>query len=423
MIGATLATLMAGSLAACSSGGTGTAAATPGTGKLGMSWYGGDPVHKAMQKLVADYMKKYPDLDITVQYSAANAYWDRLATETAGRSAPDVMRMSMAYLSDYANRGALLDLTPYVKQKKIDISSMSPDIAKSAVKGGKYYGISQDSIANAMFVNRPLIGRLGAPDLQESWTWSQFADWAKGVGSLSAGHYGSEDPSGNLQLFVTYVRSQGKQMFKADNKTPAFTPDMLESWWAYWEDMRKNKGAPPASVTAAVAGFNTWPLSKGITPVGFGWVQQLSFVQPFIKDAVDIVMPPNVGEKNGLFVKCLDFWSVASTSKNADEAARLIDFLVNDEDAIKTIGVLLGVPPSQRAISLLTLDPDSPEAKAVQYMKRVAAVAPTAPPPWPAGYNQLQTLFTKLGQDIAFGRTKISAARASFLDAMKKDLT
>ncbi|MFD2795003.1 ABC transporter substrate-binding protein [Promicromonospora vindobonensis] len=409
MLGVALAGIAAASLASCAPG-------AANTGRLGLTWYGGDPVHEAMQSLIKVYGQKYPDIDVTAQYSAFADYWDKLATQTAGRSAPDIMRMSMSYLADYADRGALHDLTGLVGST-ISIDDMASDVADSARLDGKYYGISQSSIANAAFVDRELIARLGAPDVDESWTWDEFGEWAKGVGSSSDDVYGSMDQAGSFQLFESYVREFGTELFTDDGTALAFDQEVLEEWWAYWDDLRAGRGAPPASVSAEVAGFDTWPIAKGITPVGFGWVQQIAFVQPFVDRPLDILMPPTTGTgTSGLFVKCLDFWSVASTSPQPDEAAKIIDFLVNDDEAITALGVVLGVPPSQRAIDLLSLDPSTAEGKAVAYVGRVAAEVPAAPPAWPVGYNQLLTLFTKLGQDIGFGETSVQAATSDFFD-------
>ncbi|MCD0447305.1 extracellular solute-binding protein [Glycomyces sp. A-F 0318] len=415
MLGTTLAGMAAASLAACGSGGSGDSG-------LGLSWYGGDPVHEAMKKLVELYAEKHPDADITTQYSAFADYWDKLATQTAGRSAPDVMRMSMSYLSDYADRGALADLSQYVGDT-IDLGDQAPDVADSASLDGALYGVGQSSIALAAFVDRELIAQAGAPDVDESWTWDSFAAWAKDLGGSSGDLYGSMDQGGSFQLFEAYVREAGTEVFTDDGAGLAFDRAVLEQWWEYWHDMRAHRGAPPASVSAEVASFDTWPIAKGLTPVGFGFVQQIAFLQPYVDRPLDILTPPTTGGTSGLYVKSLDFWSIASTSSHQDEAAELVDFLVNDDEAITALGVVLGVPPSQRAIELLGLDPSTPEGKAVDYVSRISGSVPEAPPAWPVGYNELLTLFTKLNQDIGFEESSVADAVAAFFDAAEGALS
>ncbi len=56
------------------------------------------------------YMKANPDVKISGQPGEFNSYWDKLATQTAGGQAPDIIQMDMNYISEYGTRGALLDL-------------------------------------------------------------------------------------------------------------------------------------------------------------------------------------------------------------------------------------------------------------------------------------------------------------------------
>ncbi|TFD94122.1 extracellular solute-binding protein [Cryobacterium lactosi] len=410
LIGITLAGLATATLAACAGPGGGA-----GAGRLGLAWYGGDAVHEAMKKLITEYAKKDSSISISEQYAAFADYWDKLATQTAGRTAPDVVRMSMSYFSDYANRGALLDISKYI-DSDINISDMPRDVAESGNLDGKYFGVSQSSIANAAFVDPELIGSLGGSVPTDDWTWESFADWAKAIGASGAGKvYGSMDQGGNFQLFESFARDHGTELFTANGSALAVDVDVIEDWWSYWADMRTDRGAPPASISAETTGFDTWPLAKGITAVGFGWVQQIAFLQPVMTRQLEVLMPPTVsGEAKGLFVKCLDFWSISSNAKDPAAAADLIDFLINDDVAIQTLGVVLGVPPTQRAIDLLALDPTSPAGKAAGYIERVRDLAGPAPAAWPTGYNELLSLFARQAQDISFDKSTPAKAAQDF---------
>ena len=53
-----------------------------------------------------------------------NDYWPRLATQSAGRNAADVIQMDYRYIFEYARRGALLPLDPFVG-KSLNLSDFS----------------------------------------------------------------------------------------------------------------------------------------------------------------------------------------------------------------------------------------------------------------------------------------------------------
>jgi len=415
-------------LAGCSAtgkGGSGSGSGS-GTSSLDVSWYGGDPVHAAMKKVLALYGAKHAGVKISEQHSAFADYWDKLATETAARDAPDVMRMSMTYFTDYAERGALFDLTDFVG-KSIDTSGMSTGVAKSGILHGKQYGIGQSSIANAIFINNELVDSLGVAKPDENWTWSSFADWSKSVGEAGGGKvFGSGDMGGHFEIFEPFARQHGTELFTSGGKSLAVSRDLIEEWWSYWADMRKAKAVPPASETASETGFDTSAVVKGVVPVTFGWVQQIQFLQPLMKQTLDLMVPPTVaGGKPGYYVDSQDMWSVASTSKNPDKAADLIDFMINDDAAIKALGVVLGVPPSKHATDVLALDPSTDAGKAVKYAQDLSTSdkASTPPAPWPKGYSQLSTLFTKTAQDISFGKSNPAQGATDFYGQAKQVLS
>lgn len=423
-VGWSIAGLATAALAGCSA--TGRSKSGSSSSALGVSWYGGDPVHSAMKKVLALYAAKNAGVRISEQHSAFADYWDKLATETAARDAPDIMRMSMTYFTDYADRGALLDLSDMVG-KSIKTADMSAGVAKSGILNGKQYGIAQSSIANSIFINNEMVDSLGVSKPDTDWTWDSFANWGAEVADAGSGKiYGSGDMSGHFELFEPFARQNGTEIFKSGGKSLAVNRDLIEEWWAYWAAMRKAKAVPPASETAAETGFDTSALVKGIVPVTFGWVQQIQFLQPLMKPNLDLMIPPTVkGGKPGYYVDSQDMWSVASTSKNPDKAADLINFMINDDSAIKAIGVVLGVPPSKHATDVLALNSTTDAGKAVKYALDLGKSDKISnpPAPWPKGYSQLSTLFNKLSQDISFGKSDPAKGAADFYTQSKQILS
>jgi len=421
-IGLGIAGLGAAAFAGCSSssassGGSGTAA-------LKVGWYGGDPVHAAMEKVVAQYDAANKGVKLTTEHAAFADYFDKLATETAAKNAPDVMRMSLTYFEEYAGRGALLDLSQYVSDKTISLAGMDSGVASSGKLDGKRYGIGQSSIANAAFLDTTAIQSIGVAKPSADWTWDDLATWAKTVHSDSSGKlYGTSDQGGHFELFEPFARMHGTNLFNSDGTKLKVSKDLVEEWWAYWADLRDTGAAPPASITAGVTGFNNWTIVAGQTALDFGWVQQIQFIQPLTKNDFEIVAPPSVaGGKPGLYVDSQDMWSVASTSKNPEAAAKLINYLVNNADSIKTLGANLGIPPTDHAIKLLNYAPTSPAGKAVAYVNGLGDKAATPPPAWPKGYNQVQTLFTTTAQNVAFNKTTPSAGAADFISQANEAL-
>jgi len=384
--------------------------------KLYTSWYGADPVHKAMDTNLTAFGAAHPGVTISTSHAPFADYWDKLATETAGRQGPDVMRMSMSYFSEYADRGALLDLTPAVGST-ITTTDLDADVLASGTIDAKMMAIGQSSISHATFRNPTLVDTVGGK-LPTEWDWAGLEQFSTGfAGEAGPGKWGVTDGGGSFQIFDVFARQHGSDLFGESGL--AVGADVIEEWFAYWDRMRKAKAVPPVYFLAESGTIETSTLAKGMTAVSFGWVQQITFFQPLVKEA-DLEVAPvpgkTPGSTEGQFLKALDFWAVSSSTKSAETAQQLISYLINDEAAIQSIGLTLGVPPSARARELVGADPKSAAGRAIAYVDRVKAKVGPAPAAWPKGYSELLTAFTRMNENVAFGRSTPAQATGEFVD-------
>lgn len=398
-------------LAACGPG------AKDASSDLLVAWYGGQPVHDGVEGALDAYRAAHPDTPITTQKSAFEDYWDKLATQVAGGQGPDLVRMSMTWLSEYADRDALVDLGDLVGST-IDVSTLDEDAASAGTTDTGQYGIGQSSITQSCFRNPSLVQEHGL-ELPDSWDWGSFSEFATGFAEQAGkGMYGTHDAGGDFQLFEVFARQHGTELF--DGQSLAVGADVIEEWLTMWQGLRTAGAAPSAEVTAESTGFENSQFATLHSAVTFGWVQQATFYQPVIPDhplEVADVPGASAGDRSGQFVTALDFWSILSSSPRADDAAALIDFLLHDEEAITSIGLTLGVPPSSASRELLAESPDSAAGKAMAYVEEVAGTTGPPPAPWPRGYGALQSSeFGRLNEDVGFGKTTPKEAATSFLE-------
>ena len=82
-----------------------------GTAEMTFAWWGNDVRNKNTTTAIDAYKAANPGVTISPQPGEWASYWDRLATQVAGNTAPDIIQMDMAYIAEYGNRGALLDLS------------------------------------------------------------------------------------------------------------------------------------------------------------------------------------------------------------------------------------------------------------------------------------------------------------------------
>ncbi len=78
------------------------AAASP---VLRLAWWGGAARHEATLRAVAAFERNHPGLRIKAEYMGFNGYLERLTTQIAGGSEPDVMQINWAWLAMFSKRG------------------------------------------------------------------------------------------------------------------------------------------------------------------------------------------------------------------------------------------------------------------------------------------------------------------------------
>ena len=69
------------------------------------SGWGGAARHEATLKAIAAFEAKNPNVKIKAEYMGFNGYLERLSTQIAGGSEPDIMQINWAWLSTFSKTG------------------------------------------------------------------------------------------------------------------------------------------------------------------------------------------------------------------------------------------------------------------------------------------------------------------------------
>src|SRR3982751_3199560 len=86
-------------LTACGGGGSGGGSSN-GAANLQFAWWGNEVRNKNTAAAIDAYTKAHPTVKISQQPGEFSTYWDKLATQTAGNKAPDIIQMDMAYIAE-----------------------------------------------------------------------------------------------------------------------------------------------------------------------------------------------------------------------------------------------------------------------------------------------------------------------------------
>jgi multiple sugar transport system substrate-binding protein len=429
-----LSLVMAVTFSACSSGGkqNGQASGADSGGNgdkivLRMSWWGSQTRHDLTMKALKLFEQKHPNITVKPEYSGWDGYFDKLSTQVAGANAPDVIQMDYAYLTDYAKRGALLDLDKYVQSKDLDIADHDKSMIKAGSVDGKLYAVTLGVNAPGVLYNSTVFQNLGIEEPKEDWTWKDFGDIAAKIAKAKGqGFYGSADISGTTNMFEILVRQNGHSLF--NNGQFAATKDDLKQWFTMWDNLRKNGGATPAEVTAAATNAQeTRPISVGTAAMDFAWSNQVIAFQKALKNQNDKikvqVIPHSEGEKKiGEYLKPSMFVSGYAKTAHPKEVAELINFLVNDPDCAKILGTERGIPVNSKIREQLKQSAPEQEKMIYDFIETVSKHSSDIDPPYPQGFSELDKSFHTTSEQISFGQSSIDDAITQFMNNAKSIL-
>src|SRR5699024_3517347 len=205
-------------------------------GSVRVYWWGGE-LRDGMTRDALDlFSEDHPDISVAPEYSEWTGYWDKLATQTAGGDAPDVMQMDEAYIDSYGTRSSLLDLETV--SDVLDLGAMDEAVLDTGrLADGTLVGAPLGVGIFSVGVNPTLLEQAGLdmPD-DTGWTWDDFAEitgavsaWAKEEG---------EDVVG-LDFFGTsaaelgaWARQSGEQLFPREDET-LISADTITAYLEY----------------------------------------------------------------------------------------------------------------------------------------------------------------------------------------------
>ena len=156
-----------------------------GAAELALAWWGNPTRNKNTEDMIAAYTQANPNVKISGQPGEFNSYWDKLATQTAGGQAPDIIQMSLNYIADYGTRGALLDL------KDVDVSKFAEGTVESGKINDKLVGVNAGINSAVIFANPTVFekAKMELPD-DKTWTWDQLSEVAAEVASKAGVPFG-----------------------------------------------------------------------------------------------------------------------------------------------------------------------------------------------------------------------------------------
>lgn len=385
----------------------GCGGADDGEAELRMTWWGEQRRHERTQEALEAFQRNNPGIGITAELSGGGpGYEDKLATQAAGGNAPDLFQMEPNLFAEFAGRGVLLELDQFVDEG-LRLAEWPRDTVDLNRIDGSLLGVPLGLNSFMLLYDAAVLEEAGVEAPGQDWTWEDFEAVANDISrAMGGGYFGTEDASGDPYFLEVWVRQRGGELFNKEGRLGFERRDLTE-WLEYWASLRSSGAAVPAEIQALSAGDVTdTPLATGDAAMEFDFSNRLAAFSGLIENEVGYNTIPNgsSGSRYGMYIRPALTMCGYSRTDYPEEAAQVMNALVNTPEVAEPLGTERGVPPSPEIREFLEPDLSDEDRRIVEYVEDVAENQEPLTIPRPPGVSEFDEALTRMSQDVAFGR-------------------
>ncbi|SFR15754.1 oligogalacturonide transport system substrate-binding protein [Enterobacter sp. kpr-6] len=337
--------------------------------ELRMSWWGGNSRHQATLSAIKAFEHKYPDIRVRAEYTGWDGHLARLTTQMASGTEPDVMQTNWPWLPIFSKNGeGYYDL--FKLKETLDLSQyQQKDLLSTTVKG-KLNGLPISVNAPVFFYNDVTWKKAG---IAYPKTWDELFAAGK-IFSQKLGEkyypYAMVDQDVILLLNSYMVQKYALSMFSPEGKFNWNDEQWAEAF-SFVKRLADEHIVPRPKIMSSYGKGNLYEMKPWIAGEWGGTYTWNISIRMYINNLTppaklvlgDYVTEPGAKEA-GIYFKTAQMFSVAKSTRHPKEAAMLINFLLNDPQAVTALGLERGIPLSKVAEKQLTdngtIDPNDP---------------------------------------------------------------
>ena len=319
---------------------------------LRFSWWGGGSRHEATLQAIAAFEAQNPGVKIKAEYMGFAGYLERLSTQIAGGTEPDIMQINWAWLSTFSKRGdGFYDLNKV--KSSIALNQFTEADQKMGALNGKLNGLPVSYTARILLWNRAAYERVG---LKMPETWDDlFA-----AGPVFKQKAGDKAYAIDGELYDMLLLSQayvaqkyGTPYVSPTSPKVAMSEAAALEWVQTYKKLVSNNVAVPLPVRASLGGASkpteqqqdwvvgnwagnyTWDSVIGLRNSTLDAEQKL--------DVGNFPMLPNA-KNSGMFGRPTMMFAIGKNTKHPEIAAKFLNFMLTDPQAAAILKLTRGVP-------------------------------------------------------------------------------
>ena len=338
------------------------------SGEISFTWWGDENRNAATRQAAALFEQANPGITVVTEIQpSSNAYYDKIIIQLASNTAPDLFKFSSEWMGQvgFVENPVLQDLWQLTDY--IDFSDFNETLLSGGEINGRLLGVPTGISGWAMTYNVNVFnefarrsGRGLPPGPGERWTIEEMLDYARVFKQTMGDDYSMLSVGiNNLpQLMLFTVSEIAGAFYVNDRAVLQVTEQDFVQMFRLLQRYTDAGIIPAGHLQVEAFGEPTIPniyIASGQWAGWFNWTSNIPMNEATAGSESAIMAYPVIGrpEFDGLFVRPAQFWCIASGSNNKQEAAQLLNFILNDAGAIEALELQRGVPPTERGQRIL----------------------------------------------------------------------
>lgn len=390
--------------------------------KMRFSWWSNEQRSAAFLEAVSLYRQQVPEIEIETNYLSENNFYYQLKTQLAGNTAPDIVIADPKWRSNILIRANFCDLSLPQYSSLLDTSGIHPDQLQAL-------GYIEDALVGiplwldciCLVSNMDILHQYYDHSYVYPSTWEEFISAAKDFEhlDLKESFYFCSDPEMLVDgVFIPYLNQKCPDSWVNDNYKLQFRKQDVLDALSIIEALYSVEYRHAALPIGQAAPYNgklyrspAWRKGRVLWVLG-----RLTDTHLFQTDDFDqeVTSLPSVAgipqtEITGILA------CVNQQSEQIRENIIFINWLINDETAIETLGFSCGYPANQRAVQHL-------RSKGITNSAMERGITTTLnssfTTPVIQGNSELRAICESTVAKVAYHQTDVETASQEFYDSV-----
>jgi oligogalacturonide transport system substrate-binding protein len=314
--------------------------------EISFSWWGNDDRNQYTLNAIHHFEELHPEIRVTCNYSEWTGYETRYNVGMISNTESDVMQINYAWLTEYSPDGeGFYDLNEL--SDIIDLDNFTSEDLNYGTMNGYLNAIPIALNSMSIYINTSIYSSYG---LDVPVTWDDYFNAAR-VMNGEVYPLGAASKS-TLFLIAAYVEQQTGKTFMDMDGNINFDADDIQMMLDFYKKLI-DEGVMPQ-----VEYYDKNCITTGEYAAFAGWISDAS---NYSDDAIangykfTVANYPGVDsyEEGGWYVKPATMYAISDNTEHPEEAAMLLDYLLNSTDMAEYQGIEKGIPLSETARTYL----------------------------------------------------------------------